>query len=195
MNYNSIVWDFDGVLVDSRAEAWRAASEILALLGVDIIIRSQLTFRRYFTQNAILSESDVMTLRSMHAMIMRNRAHLLVPFPSLAIVPRLKVPSEIVTSGSVTVAQIVLAEATNLFVNIRGRESGTKDILFDTVPTSAICITDTAVDIKRCHERSLAVVAVSWGYDSISKLKHSHPTYIVESFAQLESLLSKLNLL
>lgn len=195
MRYDSIVWDFDGVLVDSQAEVWRAASEILALLGIDIEIRSQLTFRRYFTQSEVLSESDKTTLRLMHGMIMRSRTHLLATFPCLTLVHRLNVPSEIVTSGSVTVAQMVLGETAKLFVNIRGREDGTKDVLFHTVSPSALCITDTIVDVERCHKHSLAVIAVGWGYDSIASLKNSRPTFFVESFEKLESLLEKLGLL
>lgn len=195
MKYDRVVWDFDGVLVDSRSEAWRAASEILALIGIKVDIQSQETFRKYFTQAGIIPEADRETLRAMHRLVMKSRAHLLKLHPCLALAARLNVPSEIVTSSSVTVPQQVLGEHTELFVNIRGQESATKGALLRTLSRNAIFITDTIVDIKRCHDHGLAVIAVGWGYDSIVALRHSSPDFLVESSAELEALLGKLELL
>lgn len=195
MRCDSIVWDFDGVLVDSRSEAWRAASEILALLGINVNIRSQEIFRRYFTQAGIVPDSDREILRSMHRLIMKSRTHLLKPLPCVALVDRLNVPSEIVTSGLATVAQAVLGEYAKLFVKIRGRENDSKDKLLQTVSRNAICITDTIVDITRCHEQGLPVIAVGWGYDPIISLENYRPEFLAQSLAQLEAILAELELL
>lgn len=195
MRYHRVVWDFDGVLVDSRAEAWRAASEILALLNIKVDIRSQETFRYYFTRGGVVEDADRKTLRSMHRLVMQSRAHLLQPFPCLALVARLNVPSDIVTSGSAAVAKAVLGVQAKLFVNIRGHESGAKGTLLRTVSRDAVCITDTVVDVARCREQALAVIAVGWGYDSVDALKSSRPDFLVESLAQLEALLGELELL
>src|SRR5690348_2954088 len=99
MKYQSVAWDFDGVLVDSRTEAWRAASEILALFGATVEIQSQDVFRQYFVRDGIVPETETSTLRDMHRLVMRSRAHRLQLFPCVSLVPRLNVPSEIVTSG------------------------------------------------------------------------------------------------
>ncbi|UPT69029.1 MAG: hypothetical protein M0D57_10590 [Sphingobacteriales bacterium JAD_PAG50586_3] len=195
MKYDSVIWDFDGVLVDSRKEAWRAGSEILCLLGIEIDIQSQLTFRSYFTQDGIFTEADRLILRAVHGLIMQSRTDQLIPLPSLKIVTKLKVDSEIVSSGLASVAEAVVGDAAKFFTNIRGREHGTKEELFKTISPTAICITDTIVDVERCHKQSLPVIAVGWGYDSISILKGSRPTYFVESFTQLEGLFRKLDLL
>lgn len=195
MRYDRVVWDFDGVLVDSRSEFWCAASEILALLGIKVDIRSQETFRQYFTRDGIVPDSDRTILRAMHRLIMQSRAHLLEPLPCLTLVARLNVPSEIVTSGLAAVAQKVLGEQAKLFVNIRGQESGTKESLMRMVSRNAIFITDTIVDIARCHEQALAVIAVGWGYDTLAALKSSRPDFLVESSAQLEALLGELGVL
>jgi phosphoglycolate phosphatase-like HAD superfamily hydrolase len=195
LRYDHVVWDFDGVLVDSRSEFWRAASEILALLGIKVVIRSQETFRQYFMRGGIVPDSDREILRAMHRLIMQSRAHLLEPLPCLALVARLNVPSEILTSGLAAVAQKVLGEHAKLFINIRGQESGTKDSLMHTVSRNAIFITDTIADIARCHDQALSVIAVGWGYDSIAALKNSHPDFLVESSIQLEALLGDLELL
>jgi phosphoglycolate phosphatase-like HAD superfamily hydrolase len=195
LKYDSVVWDFDGVLVDSRAEAWRAASEILALLGTEVDIRSQETFRHYFTQGGTMRESDTAILRAMHRLVMQSRTQLLKPFPCLALVARLNVPAEIVTSGLATVARTVLGEHANLFVSIRGREIDSKDALLRTVSINAICVTDTVVDIARFHRQSRPAIAVGWGYDSIAALKSADPDFLVESMSQLEMLFEQLGLL
>ena len=195
LRYDRAVWDFDGVLVDSRSEFWRAASEILALLGIDVDIQSQEMFRRYFTRDGILPAPDREVLRAMHRLIMQSRAHLLKPLPCLALVARLNVPSEIVTSGLAAVARKVLSEQAKLFVNIRGYENGTKDSLVRTLPRNAIFITDTVRDVTRCHEQGIAVIATGWGYDALTALKSSSPDFLVETLAQLEALLEELNLL
>jgi phosphoglycolate phosphatase-like HAD superfamily hydrolase len=195
LRYDRVIWDFDGVLVDSRSEAWRAASEILGLLAIKVDIRSQETFRKYFTQDGVVADSDRAILRAMHRLIMQSRAHLLEPLPCLALVGRLNVPSEIVTSGSAAIAQSILGEQAKLFLNIRGQESDTKDALLRTLSHNAVFITDTIVDVARCHDRALAVIAVGWGYDPIAALKSSRPDFLVESSAQLEALLGELELL
>ncbi len=195
MRYDRVVWDFDGVLVDSRSEFWRAASDILALLGFKVDIQSQETFRQYFTRRGILPDSDRETLRAMHRLIMHSRAHLLEPLPCLALVPRLKVPSEIMTSGLAAIAQKVLGKDAKLFVNIRGQESGTKQSLMRTMSRNAIFITDTVADIARCQEQAVTVIAVGWGYDSTAALKDLHPDFLVESAAELEAVLGELELL
>lgn len=195
MKYDRVVWDFDGVLVDSRSEAWRAASEILALAGINVDIQSQETFRKYFTQDGVISEADRETLRAMHRLVMNSRAHLLELQPCLVLVARLNVPAEIVTSSSVTLVQQALGEQAKLFVNIRGQESDTKGALLRKLSPNQIFITDTIVDIKRCHELGVTVIAVGWGYDSIVALRHSSPDFLVETLAELEALLDELHLL
>jgi len=195
LRYERVVWDFDGVLVDSRLEAWRTAAELLALIDIKVDIQSQEAFRKYFSKDGIISEADRETLRAMHRLIMRNRAELLETHPCLALVPQLNVPSEIVTSSSVTLVQDVLDEQAELFVNIRGQEDDTKSALLRTLTHNTIFITDTIVDVKRCHENRLTVIAVGWGYDSVVALKNSRPDFLVESSAQLEALFVKLELL
>jgi phosphoglycolate phosphatase-like HAD superfamily hydrolase len=193
--HDRVVWDFDGVLVDSRAEAWRAASNILALVGIKVDIHSQEMFRQYFTQYGVFPEASRKTLRAMHRLIMQNRAHLLNIHPCLGIVGRLNVPAEIVTSGSEAVARSFLREHANLIVNIRGEETDSKDALLSTLSRRAIFITDTIVDIARCHKHDVTVIAVGWGYDPTIALRNSEPNFLAESSSQLEEILSQLEVL
>lgn len=188
MMYDSVVWDFDGVLVDSCAEAWRAASEILGLLGLDVDIQSQEAFRHYFTRDEF-GEGSNDALRAIHRLVMHSRSHLVEPFPCLALVGQQTVPAEIATSSSATFVRKVLGSRAGLFAHIRGRESGKKDALLHMVSRRAIVVTDTVVDIQRCREQSLAVIAVGWGYDPITVLKRAGPDFLVESSNQLEEVM------
>lgn len=195
LRYERVIWDFDGVLVDSRLEAWRAASELLALLGITVSVRSQDEFRRFFTGGDLLSDPDRATLRATHRLIMRSRADLLDPHPCLALVERLSVPSEIMTSGLEAFAKSVLGDREKLFAAIRGNETGPKGSLLQAAPPASIFVTDTIGDIARCRDRGLDVIAVGWGYDSLPALRNARPDYLVESPIQLESLFKGFNLL
>jgi phosphoglycolate phosphatase-like HAD superfamily hydrolase len=195
MKYDSVTWDFDGVLADSRAEAWRAASEILALVGIDVEIRSQETFRKYLTRSDVFQESDTVTLRAMHRLIMHSRTHLVKLFPCISLVARLIVPSEIVTSGLTSVAHKILGDHAQSFVRIRGHEDDGKDALLRSMASNAIFVTDTVVDIARCQQLSRAVIAVGWGYDPVDALQKANPDFFVGSTSQLEVLFERLGLL
>jgi phosphoglycolate phosphatase-like HAD superfamily hydrolase len=195
MKYEAVAWDFDGVLADSRAEAWRAASEILALVGIDVEVRSQETFRKYLTRSDVFQKSDTVTLRAMHRLIMHSRTHLVKLFPCIALVPRLAVPSEILTSGSAAVAQKILGDNAQSFARIRGHEEDGKEALLRSMSSNAIFVTDTVVDVARCQELSRAVIAVGWGYDPVDALQRASPDFLVESTSQLEVLFERLGLL
>jgi phosphoglycolate phosphatase-like HAD superfamily hydrolase len=187
LNYDSVIWDFDGVLADSRAMTWQAASEILALLGTKVDIHSQEVFRRHFKKSDARADWETSALRDVLRLVMKNRAHLLKLFPCIELVPRLCVPSRIISSGLAVVAQTALGRNAALFADIRGREHGTKDELLRSVSDKAIFISDTVGDIARSHEQSRAVIAVGWGYDSLALLKKANPAFLADSSALLEA--------
>jgi phosphoglycolate phosphatase-like HAD superfamily hydrolase len=188
LNYDSVIWDFDGVLADSQAATWQAASDILALLGTKADIHSQEMFRRYFKKSDARADWETSALRDMLRLVMKSKAHLLKLFPCVELVPRLSVASRIVSSGLASVAQTVLGERAQLFADIRGREHGNKDELLRSVSDRGVFITDTVGDIDRSHEQSRTVIAVGWGYDPIAVLRRANPTVLVESPEQLEAL-------
>jgi phosphoglycolate phosphatase-like HAD superfamily hydrolase len=195
LNYDSVIWDFDGVLADSQAATWQAASDILSLLGTKAEIRSQEIFRRYFKKSDAQADWETLALRDMLRLVMKDRAHLLRIFPCIELVPHLRVPSRIISSGLAVVAQTALGRHGTLFADIRGREHGTKDQLLRSVSDRGIFISDTVGDISRSHEQSRTVIAVGWGYDSIAALKKANPTFLAESSTQLEALLRNAGLI
>jgi phosphoglycolate phosphatase-like HAD superfamily hydrolase len=194
VTYDSVVWDFDGVLVDSRAESWHVASQILTLFNTSVNICSQETFRRYFINEGIVQQTETPILRDMHRLVMRTRTRHFRLFPVVEFVSRLTVPSEIITSGFASNARAVLAERAALFTTIRGHEEGSKRELLGTVSARAICVTDTIADIARCRELQRAVIAVGWGYDSAYALKEAQPHYFVHTASELHTLFTHLGL-
>ena len=195
MTYERVVWDFDGVLVDSRLESWRAASELLALLRMEISIESQETFRKYFTREGVFSDADRSVLKDMHRLIMKRRADSLTLHPCVQLVARLKVPSEVITSSLRIVAERVLGKYVAAFTNIRGHEDNSKEALLRATATNAIFITDTVVDVERCRKDSIPVIAVTWGFDSASELEKAKPDFLAQSSEQLAAIFSELRLL
>lgn len=193
--FERVIWDFDGVLGDTRAISWRVAEEVLGLLGVNVTIDSQEVFREYMIRGGAVTPEETQILRDMHRLVMRSRAAEIVLFDAVALIERLAIPSEIVTSGLADVARIALKEQAPCFARIRGHECGSKEALLDGLTTSALFITDTTVDVRRARKRSIPTIAVAWGYDSVNALQREEPTYLVDSPEALEALLRELKIL
>ena len=192
--HKAVVWDFDGVLGDSRRLSWRAAKEILALIGQQVEIETQETFRDYMVHGVDVSREEAEILRSMHRLVMRSRADQIPLFDCVALAAHLAVPSEIVTSGLADVARIALGETAASFVRIRGRESGDKQSLLDTLPANALFVTDTTVDVARAKERSIPTIAVTWGYDPEEELVKEEPDFLVRTSVELGHVFRELEL-
>lgn len=193
--FERLVWDFDGVLGDTRVLSWRVAEEILGLLGVNVAIDSQEVFREYMVRGGAITPKETQILRDMHRLVMRSRAAEIALFDAVTLIERLAVPSEIVTSGLADVARIALKEKALSFTRIRGQECGSKEALLDDLTSAALFITDTTVDVRRARQRSIPTVAVSWGYDPASALQREGPTHLVHSPEALEALLRELSVL
>jgi phosphoglycolate phosphatase-like HAD superfamily hydrolase len=193
--FERVIWDFDGVLGDTRAISWRVAEEILGILGVNVAIDTQEVFREYMIRGGAVTPEETQILRDMHRLVMRSRAAEIVLFEAATLIERLAVPSEIVTSGLADVARIALKERAGRFTRIRGQECGSKEALLDGLTTAALFITDTTVDVRRARQRSIPTVAVSWGYDPANALQREEPTHLVHSPEALEALLRELKLL
>lgn len=194
-NFERVIWDFDGVLGDTRAASWRVAEEILGLLGMNVAIDSQEVFREHMIRGGAVTPEETHILRDMHRLVMRSRAAEIVLFDAVTLIERVATPSEIVTSGLADVARIALKERARFFTRIRGQECGSKEALLDGLTTGALFITDTTVDVRRARQRSIPTIAVSWGYDPVSALEREEPTHLVHSPEALESLLGQLHLL
>jgi|GEM_PF-2537835 len=198
--YSQVIFDADGVLVDSRAEAWRAAEDIVSIFESGVRVDSVESHQKYFGRDAqcgLVGEEASPVLRSMHRLIMRHRAHRLKTFPNVIEVARqLIVPALVVTAAYAEGIQVALANDITVFSTVVGREQGTKVELLDSLRQSSdvIYITDSRRDIAICHLLSIPVVAVTWGYSSSQCLADANPDFLVRRPLELEALLSSFNL-
>jgi phosphoglycolate phosphatase len=104
----------------------------------------------------------------------------------------------IVSSNSISnINEFLLKNEINIFSFIKGKASmkGKKRILKKLLKKNgynsndAIYIGDEVRDVLACKAMSLEVIAVAWGFESITTLKNSHPNYIAKSADDLSKLL------
>lgn len=190
----NIVWDFDGVIGDTRTLSWTIAEEIIEILGEHVTIEKQEVFRDYFIRGQNVTPEETRILRGMHRLVMRTRASKIHLFDCVAVLPNLVVPSEIVTSGLAAVASIALGDLKSHFTRVRGSEAGSKSNLLADFGSETLFITDTIVDVQRAAERGIATLAVTWGYDTKVELERVRPNWVVDTKIELTGLLSDLQL-
>lgn len=200
-DFNLVVWDADGVLIDSRTVAWKVSEEILAACGSHVQISSASEYRSLFSRGGAFGEPDTETgkiLRSVHRLAMRARASEVKKNADvLHIAEMVSVSSLILTSAYASGIGKALGESSSIFCRIVGREEGRKGDLAMAIVEGRlpIFVTDTVTDITLFRSLGFVTVACAWGYDLPSALKFSGTNYFVETPAELESLLRKLNLL
>ena len=195
----AVGFDADGVLMDSRDFAWRAAERVLASFGVTTSIASPEAMEAAFghaAQSALVGARYAGALRMAHRLVMRHSAADIDLFHgALAVVERLPARRILVTAALADGIATCLGDHTGLFDEIVGFENGRKpDLLARYAPHLATYVTDTAVDIKDCKARGIPVIGVSWGYDGRATLEAAGPTAIAETPSQLLALINHLTM-
>ncbi|MFN3325583.1 MAG: HAD family hydrolase [Bryobacteraceae bacterium] len=194
-------WDADGVVVDSKAVAWGAMEDIASLFRDRPQILSAADKTAAFgpqAQVGMAGEDGAPTLRSMHRILMRHRTHKIRLFDdALDLVARLVSRPWLITAAYSGGIREVLGRRAGLFRSIRGCEDGPKDRLIaeaaDTGMAWYVC--DTVVDVRRCRESGVSVIAVGWGYDDCAELIAAGPAMLARTPRDLEVALDDLGFL
>jgi phosphoglycolate phosphatase-like HAD superfamily hydrolase len=201
MQYAQVLFDADGVLVDSRAHAWEAARRIFALFNYEAEIDCMRSYRHHFgrvAQGVAAEEHHVATLRALHRLMMRHRSRDLPLFDDvIKIASLLVVPCSVVTSALGNGIRAALGKDAAIFKEISGNEVGNKaDILPRLLQDSpAIYVTDSVRDIAICCRLAVPAVAVGWGYDALEDLIAAGSDYAVASPQELATLFGSFGLL
>lgn len=187
-------FDADGVLIDSRAAAWRAAERILAAFGESASINSTEEMALAFghiAQNALVGSEHAGSLRMMHRLLMRRFAGDLPLFEDvLAAIANLDTPRVLVTAALADGVTTCLGPHARLFDEIVGFESGRKpELLARLVGRASVYVTDTITDIQICKPLGLPTVACAWGYDGRALLQAAKPDAIVDTASELAAAL------
>ena len=186
-----LLWDADGVLVDSQALAHSIATDIMRSVGVDTDIKSQEDYRRAFgvgsQGTAAFSADECRVLREIHRLALRTRATELTRISDgIEVLSRVAAYSSIVTSAYADGIFTALRQS-NLRVPVMGCECGSKVEILNREKRKAtfVYITDTTTDIARCREVGAPVIAVTWGYDNLDHLEVAQPDYICSGVQDL----------
>lgn len=197
-NSTLVLWDADGVLVDTRQIAWEAAGQILGAFGIEFSVNCQEDYRKAFGvggNSPFFSERECKTAREMHRSLMRRLAPKALRHEGVLEVIR-SAPHDavIVTSAYSETIRIILDSEVKLFTAVLGQELGGKrDILraFATDSTRlSLGITDTITDVKRYREIGVRPVAVTWGYDTVEAFSDDTSIQLAKNPTDLRNILT-----
>lgn len=196
---NSIIWDADGTLLDSRERAWQAAEGVITLVtGKPCSIASHADEQRVFGLEAQvnIAGDHASALRMMHRLIMKGGAHNTKLFNQvLSIIPEIPLRHSIATANLASGIVIALGDYAQLFNEIRGFEHGPKYELISQLKENknSIYVGDTVRDIMICRKLGIPIVAVTWGgFEDPKLVANAEPDFLVETPAQLLNLVKSL---
>jgi phosphoglycolate phosphatase len=196
-----IGWDADGVVIDSRAVAWRAAEDIVGLFGPRLRIASPKDNAAAFgraAQARFVGDDGAAVLRSLHRLVMRSRAGEVGLFNDiLRVVAGLTAPPPLITAAYAEGVRRALGPSVSLFSSVVGREEGNKEALIAAAAAAGMTwfVTDTVRDLRRCRDFGVATIGVTWGYDHAEDLAAASPDILVHNASQLAAALVELSFL
>lgn len=201
MNIKQVIFDADGVLLDSYQQAMEVGYSIAALFDKKHVVPTRADYKQRFgrkAQNALVGEAYSETLREMHRLVMRHRATEIQVFENvLHVAHKITLPCSVVTSAYAEGIQHALRNYATSFKQILGRETGRKVDLLQILlcEGEAVYITDTVHDIVICHSLELPIIGVTWGYDREQELVDANPQFIARTVEELETTLEYLSVL
>lgn len=202
-----IVFDFDGTLADSL-EAGRMIFNQIApdygLAEIDVQRLAELrhlTLRELFKAVGVKKRNVPSILRKGRA-LMRERVGGLSPCPGIIEqLPALRASTTrfgILTSNSVENVEIFLRkfgvrhyfDFISSCSKLKGKAKYLKAIskTYSVSPEKILYVGDEVRDVKACHKAGVAVVAVTWGFNSARALARSQPSIMVDTPEELSKL-------
>lgn len=196
-----LIFDFDGVIIDSFSILYKSAIEAYPDLGtVD-------DYRRLFEGNIYASAEDkkgnreAITIK--HPVFSRYVPRMLDCPPVDGMVPLLHeltatTPAVVISSG-LTESMHAYARRygfDGVFDAIYGadveksKEKKMRDVLerFGHPPHEAVMVTDTLGDVREATRVGVPTIAVTWGFHSAETLCRGEPAYIVTSVTDLKNI-------
>ena len=195
------ITDFDGTIADSTATAISGIQKILSLIGQNEDVLSFSDYWRFFGKKSVLknvTSEQTAVLREMHRMVMQSDAEEVELFEGvMTTYLQLKKKPLIVSSSYSTTVIKALGNYSTVFKKIYGFEAGRKQEILEQLRNKYqfIYITDTKIDISRCKNIGVPVIAVSWGFDCEETLQNASPDFFANDFNDLKNILASLNLL
>jgi phosphoglycolate phosphatase-like HAD superfamily hydrolase len=201
MNAQIVVSDFDGVVGNSLPTAINVVREIVGLFDKSETVNSFEDYRRLLGKSTALkgvTPEQTETLRELHRIVMEHRGDKIKLFTDvLHVYSQLKSKPLISSSSYSGTIKKALGKYVGAFEAVHGFDSGKKEDVLAQLKTGMdfIYITDSKIDIKRCRQVGVPVIAVAWGYDSVETLQNAQPDFFVADCRELKMILQNLNLI
>jgi phosphoglycolate phosphatase-like HAD superfamily hydrolase len=194
-----IVSDFDGVIGDSIDIALLINQKIVSLFDSEERVETFSDYYRLLGKKSELkniTEIESNSLRELYRIMYRHNLNEIKLFDEvLKIYSDLDQKPIIVSSSYSDVIKTVLGDSQKYFDGVYGYELGRKREILQRFKLNFefIYVIDTFRDITICKDLNIPVIATTWGYDPIDKLKDNNPDYIVTNYSELTELFEKLN--
>lgn len=201
MKAQIVVSDFDGVVGNSLPTAINVVREIVGLFDKSEPVNSFEDYRRLLGKNTALkgvTPEQTETLRELHRIVMQHKGNEIKLFSGvLRVYSQLKRKPFISSSSYSGTIRKALGKYADAFEAVHGFDSGKKENVLAQLKSDMdfIYITDSKIDIKRCREVGVPVIAVAWGYDSVETLQNAKPDFFAANCKELKMILKNLNLI
>ena len=194
---NDIIgFDADGVLLDSRDQAFKVATGIRALLGANGELAEQGDFGLLFGVEALaelVGHHRADALRATHRLAMlRAAGQILRLEDTLAVVARQVMPCVVITAAYAEGVSIALGHHARIFQSITGFEAGRKSEIMATFASRLrVYVTDSISDLRICQRLGVPTIAVAGGYDKAEDLSAAGADHVASTPGELEEALAQ----
>ncbi|MES2023409.1 MAG: HAD family hydrolase [Patescibacteria group bacterium] len=185
-----VLFDFDGVLVDTLNICYTISSEVNECMDIE-------EYKKFFEVNindALRKDGSKRILNpNFHERFLDNIRKVKIPEILKVTLRDLskKYKIFIVSSTSTETLKHVLAieEVSQYFTELLGRDVHASKVVktkmllekYNVKPTDAVFITDTTGDIKEARECEVESIAVTWGFHEEETLKKANPAKIINN--------------
>ena len=192
--YKTLLFDFDGVLVDSKEISFEATNYALSKLKIPNVSKEE--FDRHSKYELVkkrkLGFIKILILLFIAKRFIAKHIHeVIVNQNILHEISKITLPKVIISSNSTKNIQSSLGDQSMQFTKIIGNMGFSNKAKKLNQFKDGLYFTDEVRDILECKKAGIDVCAVTWGFDSKEELLKSEPTYLIENDKDFISLLSK----
>lgn len=201
----TIIFDFDGVLINSFPSVYLLIRDAMASVGVSL---SESQYRNFFRENIqtafrkFIPHSEdyekFKEFRLAHYLEYYRKADL---FPGAADLIRALAQTHTLTIASAAQDEAIFSalerygirDLFRLICTTQGRDKNEliSEILhaLDVSPGECVMVTDTSGDVAAAQKCGLPTIGVTWGFHSPEILQTANPTRLVTNFEELQKCL------
>ncbi len=203
-----IIFDFDGVLVDSFHALYTLVRDAFLLLGITL---TEEQYQNFFQENVKLAEKKLSgseeRFKKLQTFIQNNAGEYykmvsLFPFAKDIILSLAEFGElAIVSSTTQNVIELKLSEQELLpyfrIISSASKEASKKERMIDVCKRlnfpegNTFFISDTVGDIHEGRELGFKTIAVAWGFHSKKILHDAKPSFIVDNAVELIKTISQ----